>query len=131
MIQSFKTFDRWIVASACLLLAGKVEETPKKCKDILKVAKAQLADHQWVKFGADPKVSVFKVGFEGGGGGGGGGGVSHERMAGSHELCLAQEELLTHERILLQTIKFDLQVQHPYAYLLKFAKALKGALIHT
>ena len=72
MIQSFKTFDRWIVASACLLLAGKVEETPKKCKDILKVAKAQLADHQWVKFGADPKVSVFKVGFEGGGGGGGG-----------------------------------------------------------
>eukprot|EP00731_Ephydatia_muelleri_P027480 Em0019g353a len=91
MIQSFKTFDRWIVASACLLLAGKVEETPKKCKDILKVAKAQLADHQWVKFGADPK-----------------------------------EELLTHERILLQTIKFDLQVQHPYAYLLKFAKALKG-----
>lgn len=37
-----------------------------------------------------------------------------------------KEELLTHERILLQTIKFDLQVQHPYSYLLKFAKSLKG-----
>ena len=33
---------------------------------------------------------------------------------------------MTMERILLQTIKFDLQVEHPYAYLLKFAKMLKG-----
>ena len=33
---------------------------------------------------------------------------------------------MTMERILLQTIKFDLQVEHPYYYLLKFAKVLKG-----
>jgi len=30
------------------------------------------------------------------------------------------------ERILLQTIKFDLQVDHPYQYLIKFGKGLKG-----
>lgn len=30
------------------------------------------------------------------------------------------------ERILLQTIKFDLQVDHPYGFLLKYAKCLKG-----
>ena len=30
------------------------------------------------------------------------------------------------ERILLQTIKFDLQVEHPYQYLIKYAKCLKG-----
>ena len=30
------------------------------------------------------------------------------------------------ERILLQTIKFDLQVEHPYQFLLKYAKQLKG-----
>ncbi|XP_039306056.1 cyclin-K isoform X2 [Solenopsis invicta] len=36
------------------------------------------------------------------------------------------EEVLTLERILLQTIKFDLQVEHPYSYLLKYAKCLKG-----
>ena len=30
------------------------------------------------------------------------------------------------ERILLQTIKFDLQTSHPYQYLLKYAKGLKG-----
>lgn len=33
---------------------------------------------------------------------------------------------MTLERILLQTIKFDLQVEHPYNYLLRYAKCLKG-----
>lgn len=33
---------------------------------------------------------------------------------------------MTLERILLQTIKFDLMVEHPYAFLLKFAKLIKG-----
>ncbi len=83
--------QRWVVAASCLLLAGKVEETPKKCKDILKVAQSILTEQQMANFGSNPK-----------------------------------EELLTHERILLQTIKFDLQVQHPYAFLLKYAKALRG-----
>jgi len=80
-----------VVAAACLLLAGKVEETPKKCRDILKVAQSILTEQQMANFGSNPK-----------------------------------EELLTHERILLQTIKFDLQVQHPYFFLLKYAKTLRG-----
>lgn len=33
---------------------------------------------------------------------------------------------MTLERILLQTIRFDLQVEHPYGYLIKYAKSLKG-----
>lgn len=112
MIQSFRHFDRWVVASACLLLAGKVEETPKKCKDILKVTRSLLNDQQMAQFGTSPKVSS---------------GV----MPGK---CFQtffppppppQDQLLTHERILLQTIKFDLRVEHPYSYLLKFAKGLK------
>ncbi|PIK54754.1 putative cyclin-K [Apostichopus japonicus] len=37
-----------------------------------------------------------------------------------------KEEIMTYERILLQTIKFDLQVEHPYSYLLKYAKTFKG-----
>ena len=86
-----RLFSRWVVAAACLLLAGKVEETPKKCKDVLKVTQSILTEQQMANFGSNPK-----------------------------------EELLTHERILLQTIKFDLQVEHPYSYLLKIAKSLKG-----
>jgi len=33
---------------------------------------------------------------------------------------------MTMERILLKTIKFDLQVDHPYKYMLRYAKTLKG-----
>lgn len=41
-------------------------------------------------------------------------------------VCSGQEEVMVLERILLQTIKFDLQVEHPYQFLLKYAKQLKG-----
>lgn len=91
MFHSFRTFPRYVTACCCLLLAGKVEETPKKCKDIIKTAKGLLPEDKFAAFGSDPK-----------------------------------EEVLTLERILLQTIKFDLQVDHPYAYLLRYAKCLKG-----
>ncbi|KAL9954094.1 hypothetical protein ACROYT_G041588 [Oculina patagonica] len=91
MVQSFKNFPRWVTGAACLFLAGKVEETPKKCRDIIKTAKIILFENQFEVFGDDPK-----------------------------------EEVMTYERVLLQTIKFDLQVEHPYPSLLKFGKALKG-----
>lgn len=91
MFHSFKTFPRYVTACCCLFLAGKVEETPKKCKDIIKVAKQLLNDEKFASFGEDPK-----------------------------------EEVMTLERILLQTIKFDLQVEHPYSFLVKYAKCLKG-----
>ncbi|XP_023309991.1 cyclin-K-like [Anoplophora glabripennis] len=91
MFHSFKQFPRYVTACCCLFLAGKVEETPKKCKDIIKIARSLLTDQKFATFGEDPK-----------------------------------EEVMTLERILLQTIKFDLQVEHPYQYLLKYAKCLKG-----
>ncbi|XP_038075051.1 cyclin-K-like [Patiria miniata] len=91
MFHSFKDFPRFVTGAACLFLAGKVEETPKKCKDIIRVAKLMVPEPHFSTFGDDPK-----------------------------------EEIMTYERILLQTIKFDLQVDHPYSYLLKYAKTLKG-----
>ncbi|KAM5129058.1 cyclin-K [Mantella aurantiaca] len=91
MFHSFKQFARYVTGACCLFLAGKVEETPKKCKDIIKTARSLLNDVQFGQFGDDPK-----------------------------------EEVMVLERILLQTIKFDLQVEHPYQFLLKYAKQLKG-----
>uniref|UniRef100_A0A7N8X6C4 Cyclin-K n=1 Tax=Mastacembelus armatus TaxID=205130 RepID=A0A7N8X6C4_9TELE len=91
MFHSFKTFPRYVTGGCCLFLAGKVEETPKKCKDIIKTARSLLNDIQFAQFGDDPK-----------------------------------EEVMVLERILLQTIKFDLQVEHPYQFLLCYAKQLKG-----
>lgn len=91
LFHSFREFNRYTTAACCLFLAGKVEETPKKCKDIIRVVRSMLTDQQFASFGEDPR-----------------------------------EEVMTMERILLQTIRFDLQVEHPYKYLLKYAKFLKG-----
>nr|CAG4651987.1 EOG090X09KD [Triops cancriformis] len=91
MFHTFQEFPRYVTACCCLFLAGKVEETPKKCKDIIKAAKGLLSDAHFSQFGADPK-----------------------------------EEVMTMERILLQTIEFDLQVEHPYRYLIQYAKCLRG-----
>lgn len=57
-------YDRsvWKVTGACcLFLAGKVEETPKKCKDIIKTARSLLNDVQFAQFGDDPKVPLRLV----------------------------------------------------------------------
>ncbi|ESN94344.1 hypothetical protein HELRODRAFT_107709 [Helobdella robusta] len=91
MFHSFIEFPRCVTAACCLFLAGKVEETPKKCKDLIKVTKSMLTDAQLATFKEDPR-----------------------------------EEIMTLERILLQTIKFDLIIEHPYSFLLKFAKLIKG-----
>ncbi|CAL1536961.1 unnamed protein product [Lymnaea stagnalis] len=94
MFHSFKEFYRYVTAACCLFLAGKVEETPKKCKDIIKIAQSLLSPASFLRFGDDQR-----------------------------------EEVMTMERILLKTIKFDLQVEHPYSCMLKFAKHFKESLV--
>lgn len=49
-----------VTGACCLFLAGKVEETPKKCKDIIKTARSLLNDVQFAQFGDDPKVRGTK-----------------------------------------------------------------------
>jgi hypothetical protein len=95
MFHSFNEFPRYIMATCCLFLAGKVEETPKKCKDLIKSAKTYLESKSLKKH-----AEYF------------------------NDECM--KEIMTYEKILLQTIKFDLQVDHPYSYLLKYAKTLRG-----
>ncbi|KAL8619872.1 hypothetical protein ACOMHN_025958 [Nucella lapillus] len=91
MFHSFREFHRYTMAACCLFLAGKVEETPKKCKDIIRTVQTLLSPEAFATFGEDPR-----------------------------------EEVMTMERILLQTIKFDLQVEHSYSWLLSYAKQIKG-----
>lgn len=38
-----------------------MEETPKKCKDIIKTARSLLNDVQFAQFGDDPKVLLFQI----------------------------------------------------------------------
>ena len=45
-----------VTAAACLFLAGKVEETPKKCRNIVQICRSMLTEAQWGVFGEDPRV---------------------------------------------------------------------------
>ena len=42
------------------------------------------------------------------------------------ELKLVQEKILVAERILLQTLGFDLQIDHPYGFCMHLLKSHKG-----
>lgn len=39
------------------------------------------------------------------------------------------QKLLAHERLVLQTLEFDLQVTHPFKTLIKFGRELEGSKI--
>uniref|UniRef100_A0A915LF72 Cyclin-like domain-containing protein n=1 Tax=Meloidogyne javanica TaxID=6303 RepID=A0A915LF72_MELJA len=87
MFNTFADYPPHMMGLACLFLAGKVEETPKKCKDLVQTAKDKY-----------PK-----------------------QFAGKNLM----DELILLERILLQTIRFDLHVEHPYNFLVQYAKGFK------
>ena len=59
MFHAFQDFPRYVVATCCLFLAGKAEETPKKCKDIIKTVRSLTNDRQYATFGADPREEVM------------------------------------------------------------------------
>uniref|UniRef100_A0A1I7Z6U9 CYCLIN domain-containing protein n=1 Tax=Steinernema glaseri TaxID=37863 RepID=A0A1I7Z6U9_9BILA len=86
LFHSFREFESSTTALGCLFLAGKVEETPKKCKDLVHKA---LERHPKT-FNSRPEKLV--------------------------------DEVMALERVILQTMKFDLSVDHPYKYLLRYAK---------
>ncbi len=49
------------MATCCLFLAGKAEETPKKCRDLIRTVRQLTNDHQFAAFGADPREEVMVI----------------------------------------------------------------------
>jgi len=97
--KSFKEYDRFILACTCLLLGGKVEETPKKLKDV-------LTEAYRVRHNCRPEDVPG---------------------AESREFWKMKEQILVSERILLQTLGFELQIEHPYRPLLAYVKAIQAS----
>ena len=50
-----------VVATCCLFLAGKAEETPKKCKDLIRTVRSLTNDAQFATFGVDPREEVMVI----------------------------------------------------------------------
>ena len=61
MFHSFQDFPKYVVATCCLFLAGKAEETPKKCRDISRTVRALTNDRQFSTFGVDPREEVGPI----------------------------------------------------------------------
>jgi len=92
----FREYDRYMIGTTCLFLAGKVEETPKKLKDVIEV--------------------TYTIRYKG----------KEPPKVDSPEFNQLKEQILTHELIVLRTIAFDLTVEHPYKYLLSYVKGIQG-----
>ncbi|XP_050226028.1 cyclin-T1-3-like isoform X1 [Mercurialis annua] len=98
--QSHSKNDRRTIATVCMFLAGKVEETPRPLKDVILVSYEII--HK-----KDPEA-VQKI--------------------KQKEVYEQQKELiLLGERVVLATLGFDLNVQHPYKPLVDAIKKFKVA----
>ncbi|KAK6916916.1 Cyclin, N-terminal [Dillenia turbinata] len=99
--QSHAKNDRRTVATACMFLAGKVEETPRPLKDVIVVSYEII--HK-----KDP--------------------AAPQRIKQKVEVCDQQKELILHaERVVLATLGFDLNILHPYKPLVEAIKKFKVA----
>lgn len=97
-VNSYKDYDRFNIAATCLFLASKVEESPKKLKDVV------LETMRAEKKAAGEKLNE----------------------ADSKELLERKDKVLVTERILLQTLNFNLSLEHPYKPLLAYVRATGG-----
>ncbi|EEF48793.1 Cyclin-L2, putative [Ricinus communis] len=98
--QSHAKNDRRTIATVCMFLAGKVEETPRPLKDVILVSYEII--HK-----KDPEAV--------------------QRIKQKEVYEQQKELILLGERVVLATLGFDLNVQHPYKPLVDAIKKFKVA----
>ncbi|KAJ4835545.1 hypothetical protein Tsubulata_028433 [Turnera subulata] len=98
--QSLAKNDRRTIATVCMFLAGKVEETPRPLKDVIVVSYEII--HK-----KDPEAI--------------------QRIKQKEVYEQQKELILIGERVVLATLGFDLNVLHPYKPLVEAIKKFKVA----
>jgi Cyclin, N-terminal domain len=103
--HSFSKHDRFEVAVACILLAAKTEESPRKIVNVLEechklrsraMAAGRISTH------GDPHTKASSI----------------EPLDNrSEEFSKLKERVLLLERVVLHTIGFELSVDHPYKFI--------------
>ena len=118
--HSFKDHDRFEVAVACIVLAGKTEESPRKLNHVMdECYKLKLRGMQ------AGRISTTTAG--GGKGGSPPSAATKPLDQKSEEFFKLKERILLLERVILHTIGFELSVDHPYKFLVEQIKKLVHA----
>ncbi|XP_013398667.1 cyclin-T1 [Lingula anatina] len=95
MFQSFSKFHRNSMSAACIFLAAKVEEQPRKLEHVIKVAHMCL---------------------------------HREPLDVKSEAYLEQaQELVINENILLQSLGFDVSIDHPHTHVVKTCQLVRAS----
>jgi hypothetical protein len=131
--HAFQEHDRFEVAMACLLLAGKTEESPKKLDFVIRECwtlrrKAQLQQQQQqnklASGGDSPNVGGMSpnntaMGMTSPSSSSGG-----DFQMKTDEFVRLKERVLLLERVILHTIGFELSIDHPFKFLIDCAQGL-------
>uniref|UniRef100_A0A147B2F8 Cyclin-T1 n=1 Tax=Fundulus heteroclitus TaxID=8078 RepID=A0A147B2F8_FUNHE len=96
MVQSFTRFHRNVIAPAALFLAAKVEEQPRKLEHVIKVAHACLNPQE-------PSPDVR-----------------------SDAYLQQAQDLVILESIILQTLAFEITIDHPHTQVVKCTQLVRG-----
>ncbi|KAM4610924.1 cyclin-T1 isoform 1-T1 [Polymixia lowei] len=96
MVQSFTRFHRNVIAPATLFLAAKVEEQPRKLEHVIKVTHACLNPQ-------DPSPDVR-----------------------SDAYLQQAQDLVILESIILQTLAFEITIDHPHTHVVKCTQLVRG-----
>lgn len=113
------------MGTACLFLAGKVEETPKPLKEVVRVCFLVQHTHDYERalkhirnkvchtsdFSWMVHLQHFEVAL-----------TSQRQFLTQDHIEEQKEKVLQAERVLLHTLGFDFNVSHPYKPLLSLAK---------
>ncbi|XP_078064922.1 cyclin-T1-like [Mustelus asterias] len=96
MLQCFTKFHRNSIAPAALFLAAKVEEQPRKLEHVIKVAHACLNPQ-------DPPPDTK-----------------------SDAYLQQAQDLVILESVILQTLGFDITIDHPHTHVVKCTQLVRG-----
>mmetsp|Transcript_35507 Transcript_35507/g.104976 ORF Transcript_35507/g.104976 Transcript_35507/m.104976 type:complete len:368 (-) Transcript_35507:56-1159(-) len=100
-IKSMKRNDRFVIATASLHLAAKIQEAPKSIRDVVRECdRTRHAGNEQMQrlLSGEPAYADAELAYLNG----------------------AKEQILMAERALLYTLGFDLNIEYPHRFLLKF-----------
>ncbi|XP_008477897.1 cyclin-T2 isoform X1 [Diaphorina citri] len=97
VFHSFTQFHRNSIATAALFLAAKVEEQPRKLEHVIRVAQLCLFKNQPP---LDPRSEAYQE---------------------------QAQEIVVNENVLLQTLGFDVGIEHPHTYVVKCCHLVRAS----